>query len=475
MYGFGLLGETPTFPGPTILTTTNVPVKITWHNNISGLHVLNAYVAPSLLMPPTNCYPACGVPVVTHIHGMEVPASSDGIPNQAIYHGQSRTNTYNNSQMSSTHVYHDHSMGFTRLNHWSGLLGGYVIEDPTSPLEKALASLPDVLLMLTDTLVSTNKSLMYARSPCALEHTRWAPEAYGSVNAVNGVVAPYVNMPQQQVRLRIVNGANSRNYRLNIPFFADCQVIATDMGFVNVPYLLSSPDDLLLFPLERVEMVCDFTTSELGAVYNVTDVSNASGTEQFFDEVLQVRVSLPGSGAERVEIPDRTNRIKNLQALYEESPGAVRRIGLDEEVDAEDCPTKLEILIDGKVTSFEDNGSVSCTVGHIEKWEFSNPTADVHPFHWHAISVQCGATEDTVDTNQLKDTVQIPNKEGDVDSVTQVCYVACTPNDYLLEGSSTQPTDFQFDTTEPYVVHCHMLEHEENAMMVYFYLNATGE
>jgi hypothetical protein len=60
--------------------------------------------------------------------------------------------------------------------------------------------------------------------------------------------------------------------------------------------------------------------------------------------------------------------------------------------------------------------------------------------------------------------------EDDYDTITQVCYVACTPNEYLIEGSEIGPADFSFDTSEPYVVHCHMLEHEENAMMTYFML-----
>jgi FtsP/CotA-like multicopper oxidase with cupredoxin domain len=173
---------------------------------------------------------------------------------------------------------------------------------------------------------------------------------------------------------------------------------------------------------------------------------------------------------ERVTIPKRLNRIKNLQKEFDLGSGATRNITLEEITDEDDCPLKLLLKINGVTTNFENNDHIQCVKGDIEKWNFINPTADVHPFHWHAIAVQCGLTEESINTNILKDTVQIPNSEDDYDVVTTTCYVACTPNDYLLEGSTSSPTDFGFDTSTPYVVHCHMLEHEENAMMTYFYL-----
>ncbi|RLN67264.1 hypothetical protein BBJ29_009999, partial [Phytophthora kernoviae] len=112
-------------------------------------------------------------------------------------------------------------------------------------------------------------------------------------------------------------------------------------------------------------------------------------------------------------------------------------------------------------------GHLHCTKGTVEKWNFKNPTDDAHPFHWHLVNAQCGPTEETVNLNELKDVVVIPNDPG-ADSITQVCYVACTPGDYLLEGSTRGAKEFNFDTTEPYVAHCHILEHEENAMMSWF-------
>jgi FtsP/CotA-like multicopper oxidase with cupredoxin domain len=475
MYGFSALGEEASFPGPTILVQKDVPLSITWHNSLQAPHILDKHVARDLLMHPSSCYPACGVPAVTHVHGMEVPPSSDGLPYQSIYQNQSRTDTYPNSQMASTHVYHDHAMGLTRLNHWSGLVGGYIIQDPK--LEAAISTTVDVPLIITDTLVSISGDLLYPDSPCSPlvpeEETKWAPESFGSVNLVNGVVLPFLEVPQQMVRLRFVNGANSRNFGLNIPFFSDCTVVAKDMSLVNEPYALAAADEVLLYPLERLDLLCDFSETPLDTQFNVTDWSYTAENKQAFEGILQLRVASPGEEQQQhMHVPRTLNRLKNLRALYEEAPGAERHLTLDEEVDQDGCPLKLVIKVDGEVSSFENRDAIQCMKGDVERWNFHNPTADVHPFHWHAIAVQCGADDASVDSNALKDTVQIPNAEDedDAETVTQVCYVACTPNDFLLRGSRSSPSDFKFPTKEPYVVHCHMLEHEENAMMTYFFL-----
>lgn len=481
MYGFHVVGEDATFPGPTILVAKGVEISITWNNNISGLHVLQQYMGPKLTMPPTDCYPlSCGVPIITHVHGMEVPAKYDGVPYQAVFPGEHRKDVYGNTQMSSTHVYHDHAMGMTRLNHWAGMLGTYLIEDTSSEFEQAMSALScDIPLVMTDTMIETDGGdLLYPTSPCSPVITRWAPEAYGSVTAVNGVVMPFVDIPAQQCRLRLINGANSRNYQLSIPFYQQCQVIGTDMGMVNEPHKMTEPEELILFPLERYDLLCDFSNVNVGSVFNITNPNDNVATQQLFNDIIQVRIKSTddaSSPVERVDVPSVTNRIKNLKDLYDANPGTQRNLTLKEVTNDDDCPQQLQLLVNDVVSNFEDKDYVTCEIGKVEKWVFKNPTADVHPWHWHAIAVQCGDTEETINTNELKDTVQIPNLEDDYENPTQVCYVACTPNNYLLEGSTTEPTAFEFDTTEPYVVHCHMLEHEEHSMMTYFKLSTSEE
>ena len=55
MYGYGELNGDVTFPGPTILVSRDVPISITWHNEIEAPHILASHVEPSLMM--SSCYP----------------------------------------------------------------------------------------------------------------------------------------------------------------------------------------------------------------------------------------------------------------------------------------------------------------------------------------------------------------------------------------------------------------------------------
>jgi hypothetical protein len=55
MYGYARYGSKVTFPGPTILVSKDVAVQITWLNNITAPHILDAYIEQSLMVPPSAC------------------------------------------------------------------------------------------------------------------------------------------------------------------------------------------------------------------------------------------------------------------------------------------------------------------------------------------------------------------------------------------------------------------------------------
>ena len=216
------------YPGPTILAARDVAFKINWINDLKAPHLLDENIEPSLLFGPSSCYPNCGIPAVIHTHGLESPAKFDGLPLDVFYQGEMQSNLYYNSQSPRTLVYHDHAIGLTRLNVWSGLLGLYLITD--EKLEKSLnLDLDfDISFVIQDKIISSNGSLKYPLPFCNAAATKWTPEALGDVNLVNGAIMPFVRVPRQQSRLRLVNGANARTYNLSIPFFESCLVIATE-------------------------------------------------------------------------------------------------------------------------------------------------------------------------------------------------------------------------------------------------------
>ncbi|EGZ23864.1 hypothetical protein PHYSODRAFT_484132 [Phytophthora sojae] len=469
IYGYALKNSTPTFPGPTIKTAKGVPIDITWYNELDSPHLLQESVQLTLTQQASACYPYCGVPVVTHVHGMESPARYDGLPYLSIYKNQTQAFHYLNNQSASTKTYHDHANGLTRLNTWAGLVGLYIISDADIDAKLNLDIETDIPLALSDKLISNSGKILYSDDNCNEGTTVWVPESFGSVNLVNGVVMPYVEVPPAQVRFRLANTANARHYNLTVPFADKCKVIATDSGYVGAPPDLA--ENLVIFPFERVEFVCDFTGVADATTYDLVDKQTSIQATTYDPRVMQFRVksSLKTSTMTVREIPSTLTPYKSLKELYE-AGGKERTLVLGEMEEVVQCPSmSLLMYRSQQVNTSGITGHLHCTKGTVEKWNFQNPTDDPHPFHWHVINAQCGETEGTINTNELKDVVVIPNAgDRSYDTITQVCYVACTPGDYLLEDSTRGAKEFNFETTDPYVAHCHILEHEENAMMAWF-------
>ncbi|RLN78286.1 hypothetical protein BBJ28_00026193, partial [Nothophytophthora sp. Chile5] len=473
IYGYALKNATPAFPGPTIKVAKGVPISVAWYNELPVPHLLDDSVESTIAIAESHCYPYCGVPTVVHVHGLESPAKYDGLPLRTIYQNQSQNFVYLNNQSASTRLYHDHANGLTRLNVWAGLMGIYIIQDADTEAAINVDVDTDLPLMIADRLINDSGSLMYSDDNCQAGVTRWVPESYGSVNTVNGVVMPFTEVPPAQVRLRIANGANARHYNLTVPFASQCQLIAKDSGFVQVPE--DVPTQLVIYPFERVELLCDFSSDADGTTYDLVDIPTVSVTTTYDPRIMQFRISdaLKTANMTSRTLPASLVQRKDLKKLYQELGGKNRSIILGEMDVSTNCPTKSLIRYRGvEINSTTIKNTLVCTKGKVEKWHFQNPTDDSHPFHWHVVNAQCGASDDEVDTNGLKDVVVIPNAGSDRASnvVTQICYVACTPDEFLIEGSERGAAEYNFDTSEPYVAHCHILEHEENNMMSLFQL-----
>ncbi|GAB9466589.1 Spore coat protein a [Globisporangium polare] len=473
IYGYALRNATPTFPGPTIKVAKGVPISVRWFNELSSPHLLDDSVESSLTIMESGCYPYCGVPVVVHVHGLESPAKYDGLPFRSIYKNQSSEMVYLNNQSASTKLYHDHANGLTRLNVWSGLFGMYIIEDKAREASLNVDVETDIPLAIGDRLINNKGALMYSDDNCqGSAVTMWIPESFGTVNLVNGVVMPYLEVPNAQVRFRLTNNANSRNYNFSIPFADSCVVIGKDSGFLQKTEKL--PKYLNVYPFERVELICDFTDAADGTKWELTDIPTIEQDTPYDPRVMELRVvaKLKTSTMVKREVPSQLTKFKDLKALWKELGGKQRAIFLGEMEYSLACPSKSMIRYrDQEINMTTIKSTLACTKGKVERWTFKNPTDDPHPFHWHLVNAQCGPSDDEVDTNSLKDVVVIPNADTrPAETITQVCYVACTPDEFLLEGSKRGPTEYNFDTSEPYVAHCHILEHEENNMMSYFQL-----
>jgi spore coat protein A len=466
-------GYNGSFPGPTIEAVTNVPIIVRWRNDLP--------MSPHLLTVDKSIHGAEeGVPevrVVTHLHGGHLPSTSDGGPlawytsgptpvTGSAYSGD--TFRYPNRRQAATLWYHDHAIGITRLNVMAGLAGFYLIRDDTDnalPLPRGEFEVP---LVFQDRMFNVDGSLFYPEM--------WEPEFFGDVVLVNGKVWPFLDVEPRRYRFRILNGSNSRFYRLRL---LECDADGTIVGSTPVPItqigtdggLLRRPatvTTLLLAPGERADVIIDFTAMEGASFAFENDAavpfSNDPAPDLNLPDVMQFRVSVPLSSPDASLIPAK---LATVEPFVPVSAKVVRTLTLEEVIDPlSGMPTAS--LLDGKM--FEDPISEFPQLNSAEIWNLANLTVDTHPIHLHLVQFRildripfdaeryrehkAAGIAGPIESYYTGPAVPPdPNEAGYKDTVR------ANPGEVTRIGA--QFGDFPGD----FVWHCHILEHEDNEMM----------
>jgi FtsP/CotA-like multicopper oxidase with cupredoxin domain len=370
VYGYG-----KSYPGPTIEAERHKPTTVIWDNKIDfrksvvqklvsvdqTLHWadpldLGCHMNP--LKDPMCFKPYHGpVPAVAHLHGGEVPSVYDGGPDSwytkkygkyGVLKGpafETKKFVYPNTQEAATLWYHDHGLGLTRLNVYSGMSGFYLLRDwenePTN-----LPGGPDDCrrghgddhdddgdhrhsrwgghdvdaegrkgkrnrkqkhrdcpyereIVIQDRVFDKNAQLIFPDNGNNPDiHPFWRPAFQGNVIVVNGKSWPYMEVEPRRYRLRLLNGSNSRGYRLKIQTLEEApQVmpvwqIGTDGGLLDKPIKIIDPplaSGLTLAPGERADVIVDFAGLKPGQTLRIINIEgepdpNTTG------QVMELRV-----------------------------------------------------------------------------------------------------------------------------------------------------------------------------------------
>ena len=491
-WGYGTSQATASFPAATIEATKGVPTYVKWENHLPTTHLLSSVIDHTLHM----AMPMSGVPAVVHLHGGEVEPQSDGGPDAWFTQGfaekgidwQKETYEYVNEQLPTTLWYHDHVLGLTRLNVYTGLAGFYLLRDPAT---EAGLNLPtgeyEREIVIQDRMLNTDGSLRYevdVTNPTV--HPQWGPEFFGDIIVVNGKAWPYLEVKPRKYRFRLLNGSNSRFYNLSFENGLTFKQIGTDGGYLRAPVTLSS---LLIAPGERADIIVDFSGFTAGAEFLLTNDANSpfpDGDPIDATTTAQImKIKVVAGSPDGLTIPTTLNNIPVLTNACR-----TRSLTLNE-VMGQGGP--LVMFLDGK--RWDAPVSELPVLGSTEIWEIINLTADTHPIHLHLVQFQLlnrqsfdaagyeaayAALNPVLPTdNPIKPdlapfligtpTGPDPNEDGWKDTfrmnpgeVTRVI-VRFQPIATPLNTNA----DFVFDATaEPgYVWHCHIIEHEDNEMM----------
>ncbi len=461
-----LWGYEGQYPGPTIDCLRDKTVAVQWENHLPAKHIFAIDPTIHGAMPPT---PA--VRSVPHVHGSRTRSISDGLPEKWFTAGNSALYTYPNNQPAATLWYHDHAVGITRLNVYAGLSGFFLLRDDQERSMNLPAGDYEIPLLLQDRTLDDDGQLIYAPTHddgVKLAPGIWGPEFFGDLPVVNGAIYPYVEVEPRSYRIRLLNGCNSRFLHLSlnfaksptdIPKLMTLHQIGSDGGFLAKPAPINA---LLLGPSERADFIVDFSGHE-GKTATLSnnapvpfpgwDMSGA--THEPLYEFMQFRVTRPLTAkAKAFSLPTSIP----FQSIDESEAVITRDFILSEELD--DQGHSHGVRINGK--GYDDPVTEFVKLGSVEKWRFINTTEDAHPMHVHLIQFQVlhrqGFNALTFRTSgrlefQGAPRLPQPNEAGWKDTAI------VNPRDVL-----TIIARFE-GYTGRYVMHCHMLEHEDNDMM----------
>ena len=188
------------------------------------------------------------VRTVVHLHGGRVRPENDGYPEAWFTKNFKNKGTkfvhevyyYPNCQRSTTLWYHDHAIGITRLNVYAGLAGFYLIRDEAEEQLNLPSGKYEIPLVIQDRsfyLSGERRGELFYPSlpdqppPPPPPNPSVVPEFFGDTALVNGKVWPYLEVEPRKYRFRILNGSNSRFYRLRLNSGQNFVQIGTDGGF----------------------------------------------------------------------------------------------------------------------------------------------------------------------------------------------------------------------------------------------------
>ncbi|WSH67944.1 multicopper oxidase domain-containing protein (plasmid) [Rhizobium ruizarguesonis] len=338
-----------------------------------------------------------------------------------------------------TNWYHAHKHGSTALQVSGGMVGPLIVRDPPGSMPLYIETAPERIFVFT------------VKGP-------WLADANGG-----GVFKPTVTLrPGAVERWRIINANPASTAFLSLLMESgDVEIwqIAYD-GLTLPRRLLVKPSNkepwenhASLAPGNRTDLMIRVKQSaQIGSValravpgsFKFLHTEADHGLALAATEV-EIGIKIDGDPLDDEWSEDDTLPGPGLQAIESIEPATQRTIVFKEiDVDGDQKNTIDGRLYDGTVQQ-------SMKLGTIEQWTITNETKRTHPFHIHVnpfFVTHINGAELQADNplRRWQDTVALPpTKDG-------------------VSGSVTFLSRFA-DFTGAFVIHCHILQHEDDGMM----------
>lgn len=441
------------YPGPTIEAFKDISTFVRWNNQLPSKHILpfDKTLHGTLDDPE--------VKTVVHLHGARVESESDGHPEAWFTRNfgitgpnfKRKVYEYTNNQPGTTLWYHDHAMGITRLNVYSGLAGFYILRDL---LEKRL-NLPkgeyEIPLLVQDKSFQKDGQLFYPDGPPFEVDIKpsISPVFFGDTIVVNGKVWPYLDVEPRKYRFRILNASNRREYIMTLSNGGEFVQIGSDGGLLKGPVTLKS---FKIMPAERIDVIIDFSKYQGKQIIlkNSAKDSPTAGT----DMIMKFNVVKPLLGEDASVIPStiRVGHEPSIAVAEKE-----RNVFFNSLTDHFNRPM---LTINGMMWS--DPVTEEPRLDTVEIWNLINPMIFSHPIHIHLVQFKV--------LGRRAFNVKVYEDTGKISFIGE----EEPPHEYETGFKDTVDSEagkvtriiMQFKGFRgDYVWHCHFLEHEDHDMM----------
>ncbi len=450
-----------TLTGPVYNLTMHTDSMQFFPGMVSHTYGFNAnhYLGPTLILNrgeniSINVTNQINDTTTVHWHGLHVPAIWDGGPYSNIIPGDTWHPQFKVMNNAAMYWYHPHPDKKTTEQAIKGAAGLIIVRDSvegalTLPRRYGVDDFPLVVQ-------SQQYDSLHQAMPLGMQD---------STLLVNGTTNPFLNVPAQVVRLRLLNASGERTFNFGFSANKQFYVIASDDGLLNEPFLTTR---IRLSPGERAEVLLD-----------LSGMSNQSLHLMCYGSELPMGVQggptmpmPPGSPPMNSPLNGVDYNILKLDVVqqtanpvltiptslttntpYLESQAAITRTIRF---------TADSIMVMDGPFYFNDSTfdmmriDYNIPLNSIEIWKLVNETMVAHPFHIHDehfYILDRNGNAPGPEESGLKDVVLVP------------------PGDSLR--FIVRFTDFT-DTVTPYMYHCHILMHEDAGMMGQFIVSPAS-
>lgn len=389
----------------------------------------------------TNNLPAT---TTTHWHGFHIPAIMDGGPHETIAVGATWAPSFYMKNQAATYWYHPHLHTTTQQQLTMGAGGLIIVQDP----EEAALALPRTYGVDDFPIVLTSRSFIAGGGGANQFVTQGA---FGDNMLVNGTLKPQVSLPAQIVRLRILDAEIARNHNLGFSDNRTFYVIGSDGGLLNAPVPVTR---MVMGSAERYEILVDLRGMTPGTsldlmTYNSNQVAGYSGGQA-------ATTGANGSLLNNIDFVDlHINIVAATDNPVTSIPATLAKNTYWTAADVTNNRTVNLTGVGGAPLSFDNlvysPAVINQTVNYnaVEQWTLNNVSNLAHTFHIHDIQFTLTSYPGGIPTYMQgwKDSFIIPQNSS-------VSFIA--------------KYDEFASNTNPFMFHCHFLQHEDGGLMGQF-------